>query len=151
MTLDVLRILTALGQEQLKRDRLLEPTWLREHQDREERFLRLEQGLEDDVKIKELRQCEIERGHRKGPGLGARGEIFVKDMTPAEVRMTVPSLIKALSIHFEHEAIKPIERGRVIPKDRVIHSRMVIVSKKWSEGSFEPKGRLCVGGHRGSG
>ena len=108
----------------------------------------LEKGLDDDIKAKELEQCALERGHKKGPNPGARGEIYVKDMTPAEIRMTVPALVKALSIHFDHDAIRPIPKGQIVPKERLIHSRMVIVNKKWLQELFEPKGRLCVGGHR---
>ena len=35
-----------------------------------------------------------------------------------------------------------------MPKGRIIHSRMVIVNKKQLTQGIEPKGRLCVGGHK---
>ena len=69
-------------------------------------------------------------------------------MTAAEVRLTIPALVKALAIHFDHEAIRAVPMGRIVPKERVIRSRMVIVNKKQLLNGFEPKGRLCVGGHR---
>ena len=69
-------------------------------------------------------------------------------MTLSEVQLTIPSLIKALSIHFEHEAIRPVPVGQLVPKERIIRSRMVIVNKKQLQLGFEPKGRLCVGGHK---
>ena len=68
-------------------------------------------------------------------------------MTLSEVQLTIPSLIKALSIHLEHEAIRPVV-GQLVPKERIIRSRMVIVNKKQPQLGFEPKGRLCVGGHK---
>ena len=91
---------------------------MRERQEREDRLMSLEKGLDDDTKAQELEQCALERGHKKGPNPGARGEIYVKDMTPAEIRMTVPALVKALSIHFEHDAIRPIPKGQIVPKER---------------------------------
>lgn len=115
---------------------------------REDRFLLLEQGLDEELKNKELATCVLERGHGNGPPPGARNEIFVRDMTAAEVRLTVPALVKALTIHFDHEAVRPVPLGQIVPKERVIRSRMVIVNKKQLTAGFEPKGRLCVGGHR---
>ena len=91
-------------------------------------------------------QMERERGHRAGPEPGARGEIYLKDMTPTEVRLTVPALIKALEIHYE--AVEPVELDKVISKDATLQSRFVIVNKKWFQRLFGPKGRLCVGGHQ---
>ena len=61
-----------------------------------------------------------ERGLSRGPPPGARTEIYVKDMVPAEVRMTEPALVKALAIHFDHDAIKPVAKGQIVPKDRAI-------------------------------
>ena len=49
-------------------------------------------------------------------------------MTAAELRLTVPSLVKALAIHFDHDATQAVI-GVIVPKDRVIHSRMVIINK----------------------
>ena len=115
---------------------------------REARFALLEQGFDEELKNKELETCRLERGHSNGPPPGARNEIYVKDMTAAEVRLTIPALVKALAIHFDHEAIRAVPMGRIVPKERVIRSRMVIVNKKQLLNGFEPKGRLCVGGHR---
>ena len=115
---------------------------------REARFTLLEQGFDEELKNKELQTCRLERGHENGPPPGARNEIYVKDMTAAELRLTVPALVKALAIHVDHEAIKAVPLGRIVPKERVIRSRMVIVNKKQLTQGFEPKGRLCVGGHR---
>ena len=112
------------------------------------RFALLEQGFDEEIKNKELETCRLERGHGNGPPPRARNEIYVKDMTAAELRLTIPALVKALSIHFDHEAIKAVPIGRIVPKERVIRSRMVIVNKKQLTQGFEPKGRLCVGGHR---
>ena len=115
---------------------------------REERFALLEQGFDEELKNKELETCRLERGHENGPPPGPKNEIYVRDMTAAEVRLTIPALVKALTIHFDHEAIRPVPLGQIVPKERVIRSRMVIVNKKQLVQGFEPKGRLCVGGHR---
>ena len=95
----------------------------------------------------DAQQLERERGHRAGPEPGARGEIYLKDMTPTEVRLTVPALIKALEIHFEYKAVEPVAIDQVVPKEATLRSRFVIVNKKWLQREFGPKGRLCVGGH----
>ena len=92
-------------------------------------------------------QMELERGHRAGPEPGARGEIYFKDMTPTEQRLTVPALIKALDIHFQYEAVEPVPMDTPIAKEATLQSRFVIVNKKWLQRLFGPKGRLCVGGH----
>ena len=92
-------------------------------------------------------QMERERGHRAGPEPGARGEIYLKDMTPTEVRLTIPALIKALEIHFTYDAIEPVPVDQLINKDSTLQSRFVIVNKKWLQREFGPKGRRCVGGH----
>ena len=93
-------------------------------------------------------QMELERGHPAGPEPGARGEIYFKDMTPTEQRLTVPALIKALDIHFQYEAVEPVPIDTPIAKEATLQSRFVIVNKKWLQRLFGPKGRLCVGGHR---
>ena len=93
-------------------------------------------------------QMELERGHRAGPEPGARGEIYLKDMTPTEVRLTIPALVKALDIHFQYEAVEPVPLDTPIAKESTLQSRFVIVNKKWLQRLFGPKGRLCVGGHR---
>ena len=93
-------------------------------------------------------QMELERGHRAGPEPGPRGEIYFKDMTPTEQRLTVPALIKALDIHFQYQAVEPVPLDTPIAKEATLQSRFVIVNKKWLQRLFGPKGRLCVGGHR---
>lgn len=93
-------------------------------------------------------QLELERGHRAGPEPGARGEIYLRDMTPTEVRLTVPALVKALDIHFQYQAVEPVPLDTPIAKEATLQSRFVIVNKKWIQRLFGPKGRLCVGGHR---
>lgn len=92
----------------------------------------------------DAKQMERERGHRAGPEPGTRGEIYFKDMTPTEVRLTVPALIKALEIHFTYKAVEPVALDQVISKDSTLQCRFVIVNKRL----FGPKGRLCVGGHQ---
>ena len=92
-------------------------------------------------------QLERERGHRAGPEPGARGEIYLKDMTPTEVRLTVPALIKALDIHFQYDAVEPVRLDQTVAKESTLQSRFVIVNKKWIQREFGPKGRVCVGGH----
>ena len=119
-----------------------------DQQARQNRFELLEQGFDEETRTHELSLCLLERGHNNGPSPGARNEIYCKDMTAAELRLTIPALVKALAIHFDHEAIRPVKLGVVVPKDRIIHSRMVIVNQKQLTQGFEPKGRLCVGGHR---
>lgn len=96
---------------------------------------------------KEAAQLERERGHRAGPDPGPRGEIYWKDMTPTEQRLTVPALIKALDIHFQYAAVEPVKLDQIVAKDTTLQSRFVIVNKKWLQRAFGPKGRLCVGGH----
>ena len=121
---------------------------LADQRSRQQRYEFLEQGLDEETKAHELKLCALERGHGNGPTPGARNEIYCRDMTAAELRLTIPSLVKALAIHFDHDAIRPVKLGQIIPKDRIIHSRMVIVNKKQLTLGFEPKGRLCVGGHK---
>ena len=93
-------------------------------------------------------QLERERGHRAGPEPGPRGEIYLKDMTPTEVRLTTPALIKALDIHFQYDAVEPVPPDKFVPKEQILRSRFVIVNKGWLQRTFQPKGRLCVGGHQ---
>ena len=84
---------------------------------RDDRLHQLEKGLDDDLKAKILKQCELERGHSNGPQPGARNDIYIRDVTLSEVQLTIPSLIKAFSIHFEHEAIRPAPVGQLVPKE----------------------------------
>ena len=93
-------------------------------------------------------QLELERGHRAGPEPGPRGEIYLKDMTPSETKLTEPALIKALDIHFQYDAVEPVPADQLVSQEETLQSRFVIVNKKWLQREFAPKGRLCVGGHR---
>ena len=58
---------------------------------REKRFELLEQGLDDETKNHnhELSLCLLERGHGNGPPAGARNEIYCRDATAAELRLTI--------------------------------------------------------------
>ena len=106
------------------------------------------QRLKEAIAKFDVEQLERERGHRAGPEPGPRGEIYLKDMTPTEVRLTTPALIKALDIHFQYDAVEPVALDQFIPKEQTLRSRFVIVNKGWLQRAFQPKGRLCVGGHQ---
>lgn len=105
------------------------------------------QRMKEMIEEFDQQQLELERGHRAGLEPGARGEIYLRDMTPTEVRLTTPVLIKALDIHFQYAAVEAVPLDTPVAKEATLQSRFVIVNKKWLQRLFGPKGRLCVGGH----
>lgn len=62
---------------------------------------RLIKKIESDMRLNCVRPaspswetCRLERGHGNGPPPGAGDEIYVKDMTAGELRLTIPALVK---------------------------------------------------------
>ena len=51
-------------------------------------------------------------------------------MTPSEQDPTEVALAQALAIHFGHEAVRGVSKDQMVPPDRVLNSRYVIVNKK---------------------
>ena len=84
-------------------------------------------------------QLELERGHRAGPEPGPKGEIYLKDMTPSESKLTLPALIKAVDIHLQHDAMEPVPADQLVSREETLQSRFVIVNKKWFQQEFAPK------------
>ena len=94
-------------------------------------------------------QIELERVNRAGPEPGPRGEIYFKDMTPTEQRLTVPALIRPLDIHFQHQAVESVFLDT--PLAQQIHYKKR--EKTWHQGNGVTKwqGRqenLCKAPHR---
>ena len=94
-------------------------------------------------------QLELERGHRAGPEPGPKGEIYLKDMTPSESKLTLPALIKggrhpppAMMQWSLYRRSIGFPRGNFA--ESFCHCQQEVVPAR----VCAKKGRLCVGGHR---
>ena len=56
--------------------------------------------------------------------------------------------MKSIAIHFEHDAVVGVPVNEVVPPDRIVPAKILLIDKSDEPSVFAPKARLCVGGHR---